>query len=212
MEVYTKMKKIRFSALFLALSLSAVSAFSCNEMPESSQEQSIIMLDPNEPVSEKPNKYSSDSKKTNSAFGQEIEVNNTVFTLNDVVNIGSPANNENDYVYINVTIKNNTDIEYEINSLNNFFVALPDQTEILSNVRTKLYAINNYPKCVDDPITIPANGEFSGYLAGGFVVPSGTDSLTVGFFPTLDNDIDRANVILSPVTPENLSHDDSVLK
>lgn len=206
------MKKIRFCALFLAMSLSVVPAFSCSEKQESNKEQSVVILDPNEPVTEIPNKYSNDSKKTNSAIGQEIEVNNTVFTLNDVVNIGSPSNDGKDFVYINVTIKNNTDIEYQINSLNNFFVALPDQTEVLSNVRTRLYAINNYPKCVDDYITIPANGEFTGYIAGGFVVPSGTDSLTVGFFPTLNNESDRENVILSPVTAENISHDDSAMK
>lgn len=205
------MKKFRLSALVLALALSAVSVFSCaDETPSNSN--SVVILDPDESTAQVPNKYSGDSKKTNSAIGQEIEVNNTVFTLNDVVNVGDVGGNGDEYVYINVTVKNNTDIEYQINSLNNFFVALPDETEILSNVRTRLYAINNFPKCVDDYITIPANGEFTGYLAGGFIVPAGTDSLTVGFFPTLNNDTDRENVILSPVSAENISHDDSVLK
>lgn len=206
------MKNLRVYALVLALALSAVSAFSCADKNKSDSEDSIVILDPDASVQEKPNKYSADSKKTNTAVGQETEVNDTVFKLNNVVNIGSVANDGNDYIYINVTIQNKTDKEYEISSLNNFFVALPDQTEISSDIRPKLYAISNYPKCVDDYITIPANGEFTGYLAGGFTVPSGTDSLTVGFFPTLDNDRYRENVILAPVNAENISSDDSVLK
>lgn len=206
------MNKFRFSALVLALTISAASAFSCTDQTPSNPEQTVSMVDPDAPEPPIPNKYSGDSKKTNSAIGQAIEVNNTVFTLNDVVNIGSPSNDGNDMVYINVTIKNNTDIEYEINSLNNFFIALPDNIETLSDIRARLYAINNFPKCVDDYITIPANGEFTGFIAGGFLVPTGTDSLTVGFFPTLDNDRDTSNVILSPVSADDIHHDESVLK
>ena len=96
--------------------------------------------------------------------------------------------------------------------MNNFFVALPNETEISMDVRANLYAIQNYPKCIQDNITIPANGEFTGFLAGGFLVPAGTDSLTVGFFPTLNNEKDASNVILSPVNAENISTDDSKLK
>lgn len=206
------MKNLKIYALVLALALSAVSAFSCADKTESKSEDSIVILDSDASVPEKPNKYSADSKKTNIAVGQETEVNDTVFKLNNVVKVGSAEGDGNDYIYINVTIQNKTDKEYKISSLNNFFVALPDQTEILSNIRPKLYAINNYPKCVDDYITIPANGEFTGYLAGGFTVPSETDSLTVGFFPTLDNDKYRENVILAPVNAENISDDDSVLR
>ena len=207
------MKKLKLSALVLVLALSAVSAFSCGEnKTTSTSEQSITMLDPNEPVSEVTKKYSANSKKTDSVIGEEAEVNDTVFKLNDVVAIPSPLNDGNEYLYINVTIKNNTDIDYEISSLNNFYVSMPDETETLSNVRAKLYALNNYTKCVDDYIKIPANGEFTGYLAGGFIVPEGTESFDVGFFPTLNNTIDRANVIVSSVTSEKISHDDSVLK
>lgn len=203
------MNKSRLSAFALALALSAVSAFSCSE------KEPIIINDANSSIAETTdpaNKYSGNSKKTNSAFGQEMEVNNTVFTLNDVVRV--PANNveNSDFIYINVTVKNNTDIEYEINSMNNFFVALPDETEISMDVRANLYAIKNYPQCIQDNIKIEANGEFTGFLAGGFLVPSGTDSLTVGFFPTLNNQKDASNVILAPVNAENISTDDSKLK
>lgn len=203
------MNKSRLSALALALALSAVSAFSCSdEEPTVIDNVNTSSVDTTDPA----NKYSGNSKKTNSAFGQEMEVNDTVFTLNDIVRVAAPNVENSDFVYINVTIKNNTDIEYEINSMNNFFVALPDETEISMDVRANLYAIQNYPQCVQDNIKIEANGEFTGFLAGGFVVPSGTDSLTVGFFPTLNNEKDASNVILTPVNSENISTDDTRLK
>ncbi|MDE6501184.1 MAG: DUF4352 domain-containing protein [Ruminococcus sp.] len=208
------MKKFRFTALTLVSALSIMSAFSCSDKTVQSDSDSSVITSvaDRQPELKVPNKYSGDSKKTNSVLGQSTEVNNTVFSLNNVISVTNPAGNGNDYVYINVTIKNNTDTEYQINSLNNFFISLPDETESLSDIRAKLYAINNYPQCVDDPITIPANGEFTGYITGGFLVPTGTDSFTVGFFPTLDNDRDRSNAIISPVTAENITHDDSALR
>lgn len=207
------MKKFRFSALLFALSLSAVSAFSCNDETPSKPQQSASLIDPNEPVSQAPNKYSGDSKKTNAEFGQPSdEINNTVFTLNKVVSFTPQDSDGKDMVFLNVTIKNNTDIEYEISSLNNFFLALPDNTEITTDIRARLYAISNLPKCIDAPVKIPANGEFTGYLAEGYLVPSGTDSFTVGFFPTLDNERDTSNAILTPVSAEDITHDDSELK
>ncbi|MDE6664841.1 MAG: DUF4352 domain-containing protein [Ruminococcus sp.] len=205
------MKKLKLTAIILAMSLSAVSAFSCSGKTTSSPEQSITLIDPDQPEQQPITKYSADAKKTNSSFGQEMEVNSTAFTLNSVVRI-KDASSGNDYIYINVTIKNKTDIEYKISSLNNFFLALPDNQEVSSDVRTRLYALNNFSKCVDDYITIPANGEFTGFLAGGFIVPSGTDSMTVGFFPTLDNEINKSEVILAPVSADDISTDDSVLK
>lgn len=202
------MNKSRISALALALALSMVSAFSCSEKTETESDSNTSISETTTPA----NKYSGNSKKTNSAFGQEMEVNNTVFTLNDVVRVPAPNVENSDFIFINVTVKNKTDIEYEINSMNNFFIALPDETEISMDVRANLYAIQNYPKCIQDNIKIEANGEFSGFLAGGFVVPAGTDSLTVGFFPTLNNEKDASNVILAPVNAENISADDSKLK
>lgn len=205
------MKKFRLTAIILAMSLSAVSAFSCSDKTPEQSSAELSYIDPNQPVKEDPTKYSGNANKTNSSFGQEMEVNSTAFTLNSIVRIPDDVS-DNDYVYINVTIKNKTDIEYEISSLNNFFVALPDGTEIASDVRTKVYSLTNYPKCIDDYITIPANGEFTGYLAGGFILPPDTDSFTVGFFPTLNNETDKSEVILSPVSAEDISSDDSVLK
>lgn len=203
------MNKFRLSALILAFSLSAVCTFSCAEKNSSEPDTNISVADNTEPVQ---NKYSANSHKTDSAFAQEADVNNTIFKVNDVVRVPAPNVEGSDFIYLNVTIKNKVDLEYEISSMNNFFIALPDETEIPMDVRAKLYALQNYPQCIDDNITIPANGEFSGFLAGGFLVPSGTDSLTVGFFPTLNNAKDASNVILTSVSSENISDSDLVMK
>lgn len=203
------MNKFRLSALVLAFTLSAVCAFSCSEKTETQNDSDISVADTTESAQ---NKYSGNSQKNDIAFGQEIEVNNTIFKLNDVVRVPAPNVDGSDFIYLNVTIKNKVDLEYEISSMNNFFLALPDETEVSMDVRAKLYAIQNYSKCTDDNITIPANGEFSGFLAGGFLVPSGTDSFTVGFFPTLNNAKDASNVILSPVTGGNISDSDLVMR
>lgn len=204
------MNKFRFSAFIIALAFSTVCAFSCSE------KTTVIDGEKNTSISDTTesaqNKYSGNSKKTNSNFAQEAEVNNTVFKLNDVVRVPAPNVEGSDFIYLNVTIKNKVDLEYEISSMNNFFIALPDETEVSMDVRAKLYAIQNYSKCIDDNITIPANGEFSGFLAGGFLVPSGTDSFTVGFFPTLNNAKDASNVILSSVTGGNISDSDLVMR
>lgn len=209
------MRKLKLTAIILAMAISAVSAFSCSDKTSNSSNLpngEISYIDPNQSVQDEPNKYSRDANKTNSAFGQEMEVNSTAFTLNSVVRVPSPAG-DCDYIYINITIKNKADVEYQVWALNNFFIALPDGKEISYDVRTTLYAnSNNFTKCIEEPVTIPANGEFTGFLAGGFAVPSGTDSFTVGFFPTLNNEIDKSQVILSPVSAENISTDDSVLK
>lgn len=209
------MNKFRLSALILAFTLSAVCAFSCAEKNFSEPDTKTSVIDNTntaDTTESAQNKYSGNSHKTDSAFAQEAEVNNTIFKLNDVVRIPAPNVEGSDFIYLNVTIKNKVDLEYEISSMNNFFIALPDETEVSMDVRAKLYAIQNYPRCTDDNITIPANGEFSGFLAGGFLVPSGTDSLTVGFFPTLNNAKDASNVILTPVSGGNISDSDLVMR
>ncbi|MDE6035531.1 MAG: DUF4352 domain-containing protein [Ruminococcus sp.] len=206
------MNKSRISAFIIALAFSTVCAFSCAENNASEPDTRTSVIDTAKSTEPVQNKYSGNSHKTDSAFAQEAEVNNTIFKLNDVVRVPAPNISGSDFIYLNVTIKNKVDLEYEISSMNNFFIALPDETELAPDVRAKLYALQNYPVCIDDNITIPANGEFSGFLAGGFLVPSDTDSLTVGFFPTLNNAKDSSNVILTPVKGGNISDSDLVMR
>lgn len=211
------MKKLQLAALLMALSLFSVPLFSCSD---DSTTPSISLTKPSDDTptesnadddntAEFANKHSSGSHKNDSSFGQETEVNNTAFTLDSVVRV---QNEDNDYIYIGVTIKNDTDTEYQISSLNNFFLDIGNGEELSPDIRAKQSALSVFPKCVNDPVTVPANGEFSGYLAGGFLVPSGTENISVGFFPTLDNSTDKSEFISIAVNPEDISDDVSALK
>jgi len=145
------------------------------------------------------------------SVGSETSLNSTGFQLDKVVRVKND-NGEGDYIYLGVRINNETDTEYTITSLNNFFLTLPDGTEVSSHIKPKMYATNKYKKCYDDPITIPANNLFTGFIAGGFIIPSDCDSFKVNFIPTLDNPNNKSNIITCEVTASDITDDDSSMK
>lgn len=135
---------------------------------------------------------------------EEAVGNDTVFTLNGIIDSGMTDNEGNRYVYVDAVIKNNTDKEYEINALNNFYLLLPDSSESHYDVRTQLYGQKNVEGYITNPFTVPANGEISG-IFGGFLIPSGVDELTVCFFPTQENLTDKSNVIKVDANASNFT-------
>ena len=56
---------------------------------------------------------------------------------------------------------------------------------------------------VQDPIIVPANGTFSGYICG-FEVPADLNEFTVGFYPTQNVDTNKQTVIEVKVTPDDI--------
>ena len=125
---------------------------------------------------------------------EEKEANDTNFTLNRVIDAGVQTPEGGHYFYLDITVKNNTDEAYELSTLNNFYLALNDGSEITGAIQTQLYAVKNLSdKYNGSPFTVPANGEFSGIM-GGFLVPSGKTPITVGFFPTKADINDKRNV------------------
>ncbi|MDE6775140.1 MAG: DUF4352 domain-containing protein, partial [Ruminococcus sp.] len=139
------------------------------------------------------------------SVGEEASVNDTAFVLNRVINSGEqPQEGGGTYYYFDVTIRNLTDITYNLNALNNFYVLTSDGNEYHFDVRTQLYAVNNIENYLPNPFEIPANGEVSGII-GGFVIPENTESLTVCFFPSKDDIHDKTNVIKVDVTSADIS-------
>lgn len=128
------------------------------------------------------------------ALTEEADVNQTVFKLNRVIDSGNKSDNGDPYVYLDVTISNSTDKEYDLSILNNFYLLLPDSQEIHFDVRTQLYGTKNIQNYSASPFTIPANSEFSGII-GGFILPQNTQNFTVCFFPTQDNANDKTSVV-----------------
>lgn len=128
-------------------------------------------------------------------MSQEADVNDTVFSLNSVIDAGAQTENGEHYIYLDVTIKNTSGTAYSLSTLNNFYLIMPDKTEVPGHIRTQLYATNNFSeKYFGSPFDIPANGEFRG-VVGGFVLPEGQKNFTVGFFPTKEDGTDKYNVI-----------------
>lgn len=128
-------------------------------------------------------------------MSQEADANDTVFSLNSVIDAGAQTEEGEHYIYLDVTIKNNSDTAYSLSTLNNFYLIMPDKTEVYGHIRTQLYATSNFnDKYFGSPFDIPANGEFRGVI-GGFVLPEGQKNFTVGFFPTKEVDTNKYDVI-----------------
>lgn len=136
-------------------------------------------------------------------LAEEADINQTVFKLNRVIDSGTKSDSGDPYIYLDVTISNSTDKEYDLSVLNNFYLLLPNSEEIHFDVRTQLYGTKNIENYYASPFTIPANGEFSGII-GGFILPQNTTNFTVCFFPTKDNASDKSSVIKIDVTDVNI--------
>ncbi|MBO4523206.1 hypothetical protein [Ruminococcus sp.] len=144
-------------------------------------------------------------------LGKAVTANNTTFTLRSIVVHTDNAANER-FIFFDIDLKNSTNNEYTLNTLNNFYIMLNDGTKVFSDVRSQLYAGGNIKKdkYFVDPFNIPSNGQFSG-IVGGFILKDDIDSFTVCFFPTGSNPNDKGTVIEYSITADDLKELDSTL-
>ena len=135
---------------------------------------------------------------------QEVNANQTLFTLNKIYDAGVQTEEGEHYLYLDVTIKNDTSVEYTLSTLNNFYIVYPDDTEYSGNIRTQLYAINNLSdKYFGSPFTVSANSTFNG-VVGGFCLKDFPDEFTVGFFPTREDRDNKEELIKVKVTKNDI--------
>ncbi|SHM76034.1 hypothetical protein [Ruminococcus flavefaciens] len=149
----------------------------------------------------------------NGELGTMVSENDTDFTLNAVVDPGM-RDEKAKFIFFDITLRNNTDKEYELSTLNNFYIELPAGTKLYSEVRTQLYAGSHFKddKYFVDPFTIPSNGQFSG-LVGGFILNEDMNEFNVCFFPTGKDPNNKKTVIKYKITADNITAPDaSVLK
>lgn len=209
------MKKFRIAAFMLAAAMS-ISAASCSSKKTSTETAKTAEVSDADAVPNgelpKPTKYADreDTTEFDSMIGKEIEANDTVFTLNSIIE-GCRTDIGERYIYFNVTIKNNTTLAYELNPLNNFYLEMPDGEERSTDIITQIYATKHFPKVNQDYINVPSKGEFTGYIAG-FVLKDGEDDFNFCFFPTKEVLTDRRNVIKCPITAADMSKDPSVME
>lgn len=135
-------------------------------------------------------------------IAEEANTNDTIFRLNKVIDSGTTDESGNPYIYLDVTISNATDKEYDLSVLNNFYL-LVDGNEIHFDIKTQIYATKNIENYSASPFTIPANGEFSGII-GGFVLPKDTQDFTVCFFPTQDDKSNKSSVVKVSISSQNI--------
>ncbi len=205
-------RKSRIISIITACLLCAVSACSCSGSnvpisPESSNDgdgYSDIFSNPDNLSENSGQSEISEVSEVEISVAQEADENQTVFKVDSVLDVGVQTDDGMKYIYPLVTIKNSSDTDYNLSSLNNISVLLDDGTEVHYDIRTQLYADdNNIENYLPKVITVPAGGEVSGY-AGGFIVPDGTDSFTVCFYPTQNDPKNKGTVIKCPISAENI--------
>lgn len=189
------MKKYKIIPLLLAAVLAAAPLTSCSAGEEPNHSVSMVTNGKLEGIA---------NNEIKANISEEASENDTVFKLNGIIDSGMTDDKGNRYIYLDAVIKNNTDKEYDLNILNNFYLLFPDSSEAHFDVRTQLYAVKNIENYVTNPFTLPANGEISG-IFGGFLVAPDADTFTVCFFPTQDKLSNKASVIKVDVTSANIT-------
>ena len=197
------MRKYRLAALLLA----AVMTFSAAAVSCSSKNSDTSISSTFVPETKK---KSVDGKlegladnEVSANISQEASANETAFVLNRVIDSGMKNDKGGRYIYLDVTINNATEKEYELTTINNFYILFSDKNEAHFDVRTQLYATKHLANYAGDQFKVPAKGSFSGII-GGFIVDKDKENFTVCFFPSQDDEHDKSNVIKVDVTAEDI--------
>ena len=189
------MKKYRIAAVLLT-ALMAFSAAGCsnNKTKSNPTSESSTIANLQDPLA---------SNSIQASLSQETEKNETMYTLNRVVDSGKRSENNERFIYLDITIRNNSSTDYELSALNNFYLLLDDGNEIHFDVRTQLYAQSNIDSYVTNPFTVAAGAEVSG-ITGGFLLSDNVTSFQVCFFPTGASGDDKSSVVKVPVTAADI--------
>lgn len=192
------MRKIKIIPLLLAAAIAMTAAAGCSQKTDDPDISKISNS------SVEPGKLEGIANKEISvAVKEKADENQTVFVLNKVVDSGMTDDEGARYLYLDVSISNSTDKQYDLNMLNNFYILLPNENEVHFDVRTQLHAAKNIDGYIPSPFTIPASGEFSG-LVGGFIVDKDITNFTVCFFPTQDEETNKSSVVKVNVSSEDI--------
>ncbi len=183
------MKKARLAVLLVAAVLSLTPAAGCRKKPIERTSSASAYADISDVG----------KNKVEVKLEEKAEVNNTAFKINRVINSGRVKDGLK-YIYLDVTISNTSSDNYEITGLNNFYIILPDNTEVIPDVRADIYAkqaMEGYSQISE----VKAGQELSAYI--GFVVEESVTDFTACFFPTGTAD-DKTNVIRCEVKAKDV--------
>ncbi len=191
--------KISKLSAFIAAAVIAVSSMAgCNS--DKRPTGSTGNTNPSGPINQYKDNPEIGKEKIDIGFNEDANHNNTTFKLNRVIDSGKATEDGQKYIYADITLKNNMDSAYQVNALNNFYLILPDETEVFTDIRADLYAkqsINGYEQLLE----IPANSEFNGYI--GFLIKPDVTSFSFCYFATA-NENDKETVIRCPVASSDI--------
>lgn len=193
------MRKYKIAALILCAAMALTAAAGCSDSNSSSRSVSKE----SQQTEINTNNEGRADHEVSAAVSEKASANKTGFTLNRVIDAGTHNDKNERYLYLDITIDNTTDKEYDLSILNNFYLLLSDGSEIHYHVGSQLYATNNLDGYVPSPFSVPASGQFNG-IVGGFAVGDDVKDFTVCFFPTLNDpnktpDVIKVNVAESDV-------------
>ena len=193
------MRRYKITALLLCAAMALSAAAGCSDGGTS---RSISEVTKQTEVNSN-NEGRADHEVT-AAVSEKASANKTGFTLNKVIDAGTRNEKNERFIYLDVTIDNSTDKEYELSMINNFYLLLGDGSEIHYHVGSQLYATNNLDGYIPSPFTVPASGQFSGII-GGFAVGEDVKDFTVCFFPTLNQPDKTPDVIKVDVAESDIT-------
>lgn len=196
------MKNLKLTALLLCAAMAIPCAVGCQKHSSSSKSSSS---NSGEPITIS-NNTDLGKNKIKASIAQEAVANETTFKLNSVVQtekVKRGDNPEKKYIYLDVEIKNESDSDYNLSSLNNVWLRIGENTVKTCDIITRFYASEYIKddKFIIDPFVVPAHSTVSGYITGYEVDPS-LDKFTVEFFPTQNDIHNKETVIQIEVTPD----------
>ena len=196
------MKKTGIFAVLIAAALATAAFAGCSDRNDSSSSNSITRPRTGENIPSETEPVG--TNVINGELGKEITAKDTAFTLNSVVSTINSETGEH-FIYMDITLRNSMSKEYTLSTLNNFYIELPDGSEVYSDVRTQLYAKQHFndSKYYTDPFNIPSNGQFSG-LIGGIVLVGEIKDFKLCFYPTEDDARAKGTVIKYDITASDI--------
>ena len=189
------MKPYSIAALLLTAAM-AFSAAGCSDKSRSKAptETSSIISNLQDPLA---------SNSVEAGLTQETDLNQTMYTLNRVIDSGRKSEEGERFIYLDLTIRNSSNTDYELNCLNNFYILLDDGSEVHFDVRTQLYAQKHIKDFISGIFTVTAGSEISG-ITGGFLLKPDITSFKVCLFPTGASGNDKSSVIKVPITTSDI--------
>ncbi len=179
------MNKLKFSAFLMAAAIALTSAVGCSTKKRTNNESSNTSGAAYSDIS------GVGEIQHDVNFGDNTDVNDISYKLNCVIDSGKVKDGLK-YIYLDVSIKNNTEQSCDLSGINNFYLITEDGKEISTDVRADIYA-KHALEGYEQLLKVAAGSEFNGYV--GFAVDTNVNAFTVCFFPTGTDPNDKKNVI-----------------